>query len=66
MQVYDALPRELRFWLASACLPWSPASARRIWDKADGARNPVAAITRLDAIERAMMQRDAGIWRPTA
>lgn len=64
MQAYDALPRELRLWLASACLPWSPGSARRIWDGAGGAHNPMAAAARLDAIERAMMQRDAGIWTP--
>jgi len=31
MRAYDALPRPLRRWLAEACLPWSPASCRRIW-----------------------------------
>jgi len=24
MHAYDALPHDLRRWLASACLPWSP------------------------------------------
>lgn len=66
MQAYDALPQELRMWLASACLPWSPGSARRIWDRAGGTRNPRAAVSRLNAIERAMMQRDDAIWKPDA
>ncbi|MEL7013006.1 MAG: DUF6525 family protein [Pseudomonadota bacterium] len=33
-QVYDGLPLPLRRWLAEAALPWSPASARRIWSRA--------------------------------
>ncbi|WP_291729888.1 DUF6525 family protein [Leisingera sp. F5] len=62
MQAYDALPPGLRHWLASACLPWSPASALRIWIKAGGSQNPVAAAARLDAAETAMLQRDARVW----
>lgn len=31
MAVYDDLPAPLRRWLAEASLPWSPASACRIW-----------------------------------
>jgi len=34
MHTYDALPQPLRFWLGQAALPWSPTSARRIWQKA--------------------------------
>ncbi|WP_299416313.1 DUF6525 family protein [uncultured Sulfitobacter sp.] len=34
MQTYDALPAPLRQWLGQAALPWSPASARRLWEKA--------------------------------
>ena len=34
MATYDRLPAPLRHWLAEAALPWSPASARRIWAKA--------------------------------
>jgi hypothetical protein len=34
MQNYDALPAPLRHWLGQATLPWSPASARRIWNTA--------------------------------
>ncbi|MEP3344923.1 MAG: DUF6525 family protein [Litoreibacter sp.] len=33
MHTYDALPAPLRHWLGQAALPWSPASARRIWEK---------------------------------
>jgi hypothetical protein len=33
MQVYDQLPRDLRLWMQSAKLPWSPASCRRVWLK---------------------------------
>lgn len=62
MQTYDALPPPLRRWLAGACLPWSPASALRLWIKADGSRNPAAAAARMDAAEQAMLKRDARIW----
>ncbi|MFW8594284.1 DUF6525 family protein [Cribrihabitans neustonicus] len=62
MQAYDALPPPLRRWLASACLPWSPASALRLWTRAGGSRDPEAAAARLDAAEAAMLARDAGIW----
>ncbi|KIC21468.1 DUF6525 family protein [Leisingera sp. ANG-Vp] len=62
MQAYDALPPPLRQWLASACLPWSPASALRLWSKAGGSRNPAEAAARLDAAEQAMLRRDAGVW----
>lgn len=34
MHAYDALPGPLRHWLAQAALPWSPASARRVWTRA--------------------------------
>lgn len=34
MQEFDALPPDLRRWLAQAALPWSPASCRRIWQRA--------------------------------
>lgn len=33
MAVFDSLPAPLRQWLSQAALPWSPASARRIWSK---------------------------------
>jgi len=62
MQAFDALPRDLRCWLASACLPWSPASALKIWSRANGGLNPDMAISRLNAIEQAMLRKDASIW----
>nr|WP_299640753.1 DUF6525 family protein [uncultured Ruegeria sp.] len=62
MQVYDSLPSGLRQWLATASLPWSPVSAQKIWNRAGGTRNPSAALMRLDAIEQAMLRRDAGVW----
>ncbi len=34
MRSYDALPAPLRHWLAQAALPWSPASAQKIWARA--------------------------------
>ncbi|MCY3995811.1 MAG: DUF6525 family protein [Rhodobacter sp.] len=33
MAAFDGLPPPLRQWLSQAALPWSPASARRIWSK---------------------------------
>nr|WP_256386762.1 DUF6525 family protein [Ruegeria sp. EL01] len=66
MHAYDRLPSTLRHWLAEACLPWSPASALKIWEKAGGDRNPEAALARLDTIERSMLRRDARIWEVNA
>ena len=34
MREFDALPKPLREWLASAALPWSARSARAQWRKA--------------------------------
>lgn len=62
MQAYDALPAPLRGWLAEACLPWSPASALRLWTKAGGSRDAAAALARLDAAEQVMLQRDVRVW----
>lgn len=58
MRAYDALPRPLRSWIAQAVLPWSPASCRRIWAKAqaEGA-SPDDIIDRLDRAERATLSR---------
>lgn len=59
MQAYDALPVELRRWLSTAALPWSPASAKGIWLKAGGARDPEAALARLAAVEAATLRKDS-------
>lgn len=34
MRSFDDLPAPLRRWLSQAALPWSPASARRVWNRA--------------------------------
>lgn len=65
MAAYDRLPAELRAWLASAALPWSPHSALRAWraalDRAGG--DPAAARARLSAAEARQLARDtARIW----
>lgn len=65
MRAYDALPHDLRRWLASAALPWSPQSVARLWQRAlhdaNGCRH--RATERLDAAERRLLERDAKkIW----
>lgn len=59
MRAYDALPPPLRRWLAQAALPWSPASCRRVWQKARARGEPLEAVlARLDRAERATLARD--------
>ena len=65
MRAYDALPAELRQWLAAAILPWSAQSVRRVWcqalKSAQGDRS--AAQAALSDIERRRLIRDvARIW----
>jgi hypothetical protein len=65
MQAYDALPADLRQWLADAVLPWSAESARRVWAKAlKSARGDrQAAQAALSALERKRLKRDvARVW----
>ncbi|WP_233253421.1 DUF6525 family protein [Paracoccus binzhouensis] len=62
---YDRLPPELRRWLAQAALPWSPASALRLWQRflREAAGDTEVARKRLDLIEARMLMRDAPrIW----
>ena len=62
---YDRLPPELRRWLAQAALPWSPASALRLWRKLlrETAGNTEAVWRRLDLVEARMLMRDTQrIW----
>nr|WP_093322794.1 DUF6525 family protein [Shimia haliotis] len=68
MRSYDALPADLRCWLRGAALPWSPASAKKIWLKAGGATTPQAALARLGAVESAMLKKDrsAMVLHPNA
>ena len=58
MQAFDALPPELRSWLSTAALPWSPASAKGIWLRAGGRTDPRAALERLAAVEAATLKKD--------
>ncbi|SEO03381.1 hypothetical protein SAMN05216227_104114 [Pseudorhodobacter antarcticus] len=52
MHSYDALPAPLRHWLSQAALPWSPASAQRVWAKASakglGAQDALQALSRAE------------------
>ena len=51
MDMYDTLPAPLRQWLSQAALPWSPASARRIWSKSRA--QGLSADEALQALSRA-------------
>lgn len=60
MRDYDALPPDLRRWLAEAALPWSPVSAARIWHRARAKGADTAAILdRLSAAEARLLEREA-------
>ena len=59
MAAYDRLPPEVRRWLANAALPWSPASALRLWQRALRDRcDAQSALARLDLAERVTLARD--------
>lgn len=59
MQTYDTLPAPVRQWLSQAVLPWSPASARRIWKKANAQGLSVQdALTRLSLAEERTLAKD--------
>lgn len=59
MAEFDRLPPALRRWLATAALPWSPASARRAWARAMAkARSPQEALAHLDSLQAARLRRD--------
>lgn len=59
MRAFDALPPQLRNWLASAALPWSPASCRRIWQRAMAQGEDIGAtLARLDRAEARTLSRD--------
>lgn len=68
MARYDCLPAELRHWLAGAALPWSAASALRLWRCAliETGGDTARARARLDRAEARMLGREAGaIWGPS-
>lgn len=59
MAVYDSLPPPLRKWLSEAALPWSPVSARRIWQKSRAkGLSPEEALMSLSQAEAKMLARD--------
>ena len=67
MRAFDRLPPELRAWLHGAALPWSAASALRLWRRAlaESGGDPARARQRLDAAEARAIARDAArIWGP--
>lgn len=62
MRAYDALPAELRDWVAHAARPWSPRSCLRLWRRAMAEEGcPKRARARLDRAEAAMLARDPGM-----
>ena len=59
MRSFDALPTPLRHWLAQAALPWSPASARKIWVRAQASGMSVDdALSLLRRVETNTLARD--------
>lgn len=65
MARHDGLPPELRQWLQTAALPWSAASALRLWRRAlrDAPGDTARALTRLRRCEARLLAKDArGIW----
>jgi hypothetical protein len=66
MREFDRLPAELRRWLASAALPWRPASVRLAYARAvaeTGDRQ--SALVRLTELQGRLLAQDAAaIWGP--
>lgn len=59
MAAFDGLPAPLRKWLSEAVLPWSPASARRIWSTALAkGMTPEETIISLNRAEARTLARD--------
>lgn len=66
MAEHDRLPPALRRWLAGAALPWSAASALRLWQKAlqDGGC-PERALACLSRAEQQSLAAEAPlVWGP--
>ena len=58
MRAHDRLPAPLRLWLKGAALPWSAASARRIWEREVKRSGVAGALQRLAAVEAATLARE--------
>lgn len=61
MRAHDRLPAPLRLWLKQAALPWSAASARRIWEREVRRSGVEGALRRLAAVEAATLARERGL-----
>ena len=62
MKCYDELPCELRQWLASALLPWSPRSALKVYEKAlRTIGSSEAALAELDKKQIRLLEKDCVI-----
>ncbi|MEM7519417.1 MAG: DUF6525 family protein [Pseudomonadota bacterium] len=64
MRSFDALPHPLRRWLSEARLPWSPASARKLWERAQAqGLNADEALALLSRSETHTLARDKHAMR---
>jgi len=62
MKCYDELPCDLRQWLASALLPWSPRSARKAYEKAlRTTGSSEGALAELDDKQSRLLEKDCAI-----
>lgn len=62
MKYYDVLPCDLRRWLASALLPWSPRSALKAYQKALRATgSSEAALAELNKKQIRLLEKDCAI-----
>lgn len=66
MREFDRLPKELRLWLATAILPWRPASVRRAFARAMAQSNdPDLALDALNRLQAKLIEKDAKrVWGP--
>jgi Family of unknown function (DUF6525) len=64
MDEFDRLPLELRRWLANAALPWSAASALRIWRRTlKKTGDSSTAIAHLKVVEQGTLCRETtAVW----
>jgi hypothetical protein len=65
MVAFDRLPPDLRGWLSTAALPWSPRSALRAWQVAlrRTRGDQSAALDRLSRTELRQLRKDAPrVW----
>lgn len=60
MREFDRLPPELRSWLATAILPWSPRSVSRAYHRVMAeTKDRKAALDALTRMQRQAVARDA-------